>query len=267
MILDLGGALVELKGLDGGVPLSAAELHFLVALPSSLAPDPREADFRLALVSEPELDLLPEPGPAAVRFGESDIEVRHNRYCSRLDFAARRGTLHRRADDAGALGIVLRLAMTAALPLAGGLPIHGAGVVGGGRSLVFFGPSEAGKTTISRASPWPVVSDEIVAVAGSPPSLRATGYRRWPGPEPGLPAPLAALVELAKGPETAIERLTRPEGMRRLIHQLWVPPVPLLQREAMGVAARLVEAVPVYRMAWNPAFPPFREIEERVLGG
>ena len=108
----------------------------------------------------------------------------------------------------------------------------------------------------------------MVAIAGDPPSLRATGYLRWPGPdtEPLLPAPLAALVELAKGPDTLIERLSRPEGLRRLMHHLWVPPVPLLQREALGVAAGVVAAVPVYRMAWDPAWPPFRALEEQVFG-
>ena len=284
VILDLGGALVALETPDSpgpGTPLSAAESRFLEELPRVPASSSRrQSDFRLGLVPEPptplsptlsvpgqkSLDELVESDPAVVRFGPSDMGVRHRRYCAELDFAARRGFLYRRDDGTRALRIVLRIAMTAALPLAGGLPIHGAGMVVGGRSLVFFGRSEAGKTTISHASPWPVVSDEMVAIAGDPPSLRATGYLRWPGAEPLLPAPLAALVELAKGPETVIERLSRPEGLRRLMHHLWVPPVPLLQREAMGVAARVAAAVPVYRLAWNPARPPFREIEERVLG-
>jgi len=287
VILDLGGALVALETPDSpgsGTPLSAAESCFLEELPRPPASSSRPSDFRLGLVPEPPTPLSPSPSPtppvpgqtslddlvdsdpAVVRFGSSDMGVRHRRYCAELDFAARRGFLYRRDDDSRALRIVLRIAMTAVLPFAGGLPIHGAGMVVGGRSIVFFGPSEAGKTTVSRASPWPVVSDEMVAIAGDPPSLRATGYLRWPGAEPILPAPLAALVELAKGPETVIERLARPEGLRRLMHALWVPPVPLLQREALVVAARVVAAVPVYRMAWNPARPPFREIEEQVLG-
>ncbi len=283
VILDLGGALVALETPDSpgpGTPLSAAESRFLEELPRVPDSSSRRSDFRLGLVPEPptplspsvpgqkSLDELVESDPAVVRFGPSDMGIRHRRYCAELDFAARRGFLYRRDDDSRALRIVLRIAMTAVLPFANGLPIHGAGMVVDGRSLVFFGRSEAGKTTVSRASPWPVVSDEMVAIAGDPPSLRATGYLRWPGPdtEPLLPAPLAALVELAKGPETVIERLSRPEGLRRLMHHLWVPPVPLLQREALVVAARLVETVPVYRMAWNPARPPFREIEEQVLG-
>ena len=287
-----------LKTLKTYAPLSAVEWRFLQTLPRRPAVGACKADFRLAVVPEPlsqqkepqvsqpdplslpqplrpqplppaglpPLETLADSGPADVHFGQSGIRVRHARYCAELDLAARRGFLYRRDDGARALRIVLRIAMTAVLPFAGGLPIHGAGMVAGGRSLVFFGRSEAGKTTLSHASPWPVVSDEMVAIAGDPPSLRATGYLRWPGAEPILPAPLAALVELAKGPETVIERLARPEGLRRLMHALWVPPVPLLQREALVVAARVVAAVPVYRMAWNPARPPFREIEEQVLG-
>ncbi len=277
MILDLGGALVAVEAAAGsgalrtGSPLSGAESRFLETLPRGSASAAPEADFRLTLVPEPipghpPLDTLHRTAPAFVRFGESDIGVTHHRYGAELDFATGRGSLYRREEGEGALGIVLRIAMTAALPLAGGLPIHGAGMVVDGRSLVFFGTSEAGKTTVSRASPWPVVSDEMVAVAGSPFSLRATGFLRWPGPEPPLPAPLAALVELAKGPETVIERLALPEALRRVMHTLWVPPVALLQRVALGVAARLVEEVPVYRMTWNAARPPFRELREQVLG-
>jgi hypothetical protein len=268
VIFDLGGAALA---LEAAVSLSDDERRFLEVLPRRRPDYAGGVDFLLAVSPDPPsghalLDEVPDGYPAVVRFGESSIQVRHHRYCAELDAAARRGRLYRRPDASGALGITLRLAMTAVLPLAGGLPIHGAGVVVRGSALVFFGPSEAGKTTISRASPWPVVSDEMVAVAGNPPSLHATGYLRWHGPEPELPAPLAGLVMLSKGPGTEIDRLSRADGLRRLLHNLWVPPVPLLQREALRVAARVVETVPVYRLAWNPERPPFEEIEKRLLG-
>ena len=131
---------------------------------------------------------------------------------------------------------------------------------------MFLGPSEAGKTTLSRACPWPVVSDEMVSIAGNPPSLRATGFLRWPGEEPCLPALLAGLVVLAKGPDTEITRLSRVEGLRQVLQNLWVPPVPALQRHALCVAAGILDSVPAYRMAWNPERPPFVAIEERLLG-
>src|SRR5262245_54264958 len=58
----------------------------------------------------------------------------------------------------------------------GGLLLHGAGVVRGGRAFVFFGPSGSGKTTVTHLSPADLVlSDDLTLVVPAPDGFRAAG--------------------------------------------------------------------------------------------
>ena len=180
--------------------------------------------------------------------------------------------MHRREERAYPLEAVIRTAMMARLPLVGGLPLHAAGVVAHGRGLAFFGPSGAGKTTLAETSPHPVLSDELVAlgpgVAPGPPSLVRSGF--WgEGPERGRPgsAPLAALVALDRGPGFALTRLGPVEAVRGLTAAVPVPLAAPLWSRALAVAAATVTRVPVYRMAWTPAAPPWERLAEALAEG
>jgi hypothetical protein len=220
--------------------------------------------FRLELV-----DALPWPGagldafadgaPADVSAVGDRLRVTHRRFAAEIDPDALSGCLYRRPEHGGAVEIVLRVALAARLPSLGGLPLHAAGLVLDGRGVVFFGPSGAGKSTVSGLAPGPVLSDEFVAVTLGPPTLRSTGF--WgemdeASPPPGE-VPLAALVELAKGPAFRLERLAPGLALRRLLGVLMVPPHPRLWSAAMGLAGEAAKAVPVYRMEWTPDEPPW----------
>jgi hypothetical protein len=156
--------------------------------------------------------------------------------------------------------------MCCRLPLAGGVALHAAGVVVDGHGVVFFGASGAGKSTLAGTSPHPVVSDELVAVAGNPFELRRTGFWGALDERRGAPpaAPLAALVELDKGPRLELEPLDAATAFRRLLPVVVLPPAPELWRQATAVVARLVATVPVLRMAWHPAQPPWAAIVASV---
>jgi hypothetical protein len=78
-------------------------------------------------------------------------------------------------------------------------------VVVDGRGVAFFGPSGAGKSTIAGTSPYPVLSDEMVAIV---PAHVVSGR------PPLWAAALASIGHVARG-------------------------------------------VPVMRLAWNPAEPPW----------
>lgn len=268
--------------------LVLAGCPFVVGPDAALAPDERarlEAlaraapgrafdapEFRLTLVDEP-----PWPGASAANYEDhvaasvraegGRVRVTHRRHLAELDLEALEGRLQRARPGEGAVEITLRVALSARLPSLGGLPLHAAGLVLDGAGLAFFGPSGAGKSTLSALAPGPVLSDELVAVTLDPPVLRATGF--WGGGEsaerPPAEVPLAALVELARGPGFRLERQAPDEAFRRLLGVLLVPPLPRLWQEAMALAARAVREVPVHRMHWSPDDPPWDRLRRAIL--
>jgi hypothetical protein len=210
--------------------------------------------------------LFPQWEPAVQRWSDDRLLCSHRSFTADVDPFAGRARLHRREERAYPLEAVVRTAMTARLPVLGGLPLHAAGVVAGGRAIAFFGPSGAGKTTVAKASPFPVLSDELVAVGpGRPFELVRSGF--WgEGKETGRtgPAALALLVELAKGPALRLTRLAPAPAAARVLASAPVPLAPPLWSRALAVAAELVRTVPVERMEWAPGEPPWERLVERL---
>ena len=136
-----------------------------------------------------------------------------------------------------------------------------------GRGVVFFGPSGAGKTTVASTSPFPVLSDELVAVApGRPFDLVRSGFWGEGGPGGRRRAPLALLVDLAKGPTLRLTRLRPAEAAGRVLGSVPVPHAPPLWSRALAVVADLVQRVPVYRMEWSPYEPPWERLAGVLAG-
>lgn len=231
--------------------------------------DDAQAPTRVELVEAPpwtsdDPSLFPQWEPAVQRWSEGRLLCSHRSFTAEVEPFSGRVRLHRREERAYPLEAVIRTSMMARLPLLGGLPLHAAGVAIEGRGVAFFGPSGAGKTTVASTSPFPVLSDELVAVApGRPFGLVRSGF--WgEGPARGRtgPVPLALLVDLAKGPGLRLTRLRPPEAAGRLLASVPVPLAPPLWSRAVAVAAELVREVPVDRMEWAPAEPPW----ERLAG-
>ena len=145
--------------------------------------------------------------------------------------------LFRREERAYPLEAVIRTAMMARLPLVGGLPLHAAGVVVRGPGVVFFGPSGAGKTTVASTSPYP---GALRRARGRPPGEpfrpRAVGVLgRGTGERTRGPAPLALLVDLAKGPALRLTRLRPAEAAGRVLASApGAPRAPALVARARG---------------------------------
>lgn len=206
-------------------------------------------------------------GPAAIDWADERVRVSHARFVAELDPIGRSGRLFRRSRGAGGLEVTLRTALCSLLPLEGGLPLHAAGIVLEGQGVAFFGASGAGKSTLAGVSPHPVLSDELVAVLPARPfALAASGF--WgtgeEGRTPREAVPLAALVDLAKGADFRLERLGAREAITRLVSVVMVPPAPALWSAALAVLGRLVKDVPVYRMTWSPARPPWDDLEAEL---
>jgi len=213
-------------------------------------------------------ELYPRWEPAVQRWSGGRLLCSHRSFTADIDPFSGRVRLHRREERAYPLEAVIRTAMTARLPLLGGLPLHAAGVVAGGGAIAFFGPSGAGKTTVASTSPFPVLSDELVAVVGRPFALVRSGF--WgEGRETAraAPATLAMLVDLAKGPALTLTRLPPARAAARVLASAPVPLVPPLWSRALAVAAELVRAVPVERMEWTPAEPPWERLGEVLARG
>lgn len=246
-----------LTRLAAGPPLSPTELR-------------RRAPFRIELVTSPpwtstEEGLFRDHAPALVRFVEGRVRLSHAAFTAEIDTLGSEARLYRSRPSAVGVLTTLRTTLSCLLPLAGGLPVHAAAVSMDGDGLVFFGPSGAGKSTLAGLSPFPVLSDELVAVVRAAPfAVSTTGFCRTPTTEVAGTVPLRGLVELDKGPDFRIERLPRRDAVRRLIGVSSVPAVPPLWSQVLEVVGQLAAAVPCYRMAWSPAEPPWKMLREAL---
>jgi hypothetical protein len=232
------------------------------ASPVPARPGLRTFDLRIVdgpIGPEGFTEIPPDEEPARVTSTGRKLLVAHRRLRAEIDLAASEGRLYRTEPDGGALEIALRVALAARLPAEGALPLHAAGIVLEGAGVAFFGPSGAGKTTLAATAPGPIMSDELVVVRVVPPALIPTGFfgELREGEKPAAAAPLVAAVELARGPTFALERLDRSLAVRRLLGSILAPAAVDPWREALAIAGRLVAAVPVYRMEWSPAMPPW----------
>ena len=232
-------------------------------------PDDSQAPVHVEIVEAPpwtsgDPALFPRWEPAVQRWEGGRLLCSHRSFTAEIDPLSGSARLHRREERAYPLEAVIRTAMMARLPILGGLPLHAAGVVAYGRGVVFFGPSGAGKTTVAATSPFPVLSDELVAVTpGRPFDLVRSGF--WGEGPAGArtgQAPLALLVDLAKGPALRLTSLRPSAAAGRVLASVPVPFAPPLWSRALAVVAELVGRVPVYRMEWTPAEPPWERLAD-----
>ncbi len=266
----LGGLAFHIGPSDRITAMDRAGLDHLGVLPfaSALQPDPAGGEvYRLELCSgEPDpaaaLRRLESDGPAWVEWTGQQLQVRHSTFVGVLDPQTAVGRIWRREGTSATLPMMMRVALRSRLPLCGGVPVHAAGIVIQGRAVVFFGPSGAGKSTLAGLSPFPVLSDEMVAIAGPPYRVSGTGVWGTLGPRrfPAESFPLGALVELVKGPGLRLDPLPMPAALRRLLGVLLVPAAPPLWQAALGVLGSLAKSCPLYRMTWSPAQPFWNDL-------
>jgi len=174
-----------------------------------------------------ELALLEGPREAS---GEADITVRPDGVVTarRADFRlvadvdARQATVWL-VPGAQGLASALRVILSRFLPNAmGSLLLHAGASIIDGRAWVYFGPSGVGKSTVAaQLERWPLLSDEMVAVALD----EGSGVTAWGTPfsfrpeRPSIPggAPVGGLFELGCGASLSERRLPDREGTRSLL--------------------------------------------------
>ena len=260
MVLSLGGVRVAIRCWPAGPPVEAHE---------GLAPYacPPPADWALDL----EVATGPFGGPTGVPVVVSSGETGRRRYrVSRydlegsLDEASRLGTFRHEGTRHSVL-VPLKIALSLALPGAGGMLIHAAAALVGGRGYLFPGESGAGKSTLLRAGGGDVpLSDETAIVRRS-----ASGFDLYGTPFHGeltLPprsdhAPLAAIAFPDRALPSGAHPLAPPEALARLMRCVvnFCLDDPELDRELFALAAEVSASVPAFAVSleqgeavWGP---------------
>jgi len=161
-------------------------------------------------------------------------------------------------------------ALTASFVLdEGGLLLHAATVVRGGRAYVFFGPSGAGKTTVTRLSARDIVlSDDMTLVLPGAGGFEAVGIpfgmAHHHVPDTSDAFPIAGLHRLVQSP--AVER-TPLRGAAALAELTTCLPYVCEDREeasrSLDIAGRLLSDVPAWRLLFRKDDSFWNVIQER----
>lgn len=139
--------------------------------------------------------------------------------------------------------------------------IHSSGVIWGNKGFLFFGPSEAGKSTVASLSRrYHVINDEIniVDLEQPVPQLTGTPFNGlFRGKKRGQ-APLKGIFLLNKAPCHNVTLIEGSEAVRNLSKEI-IPPVGLSDfidagtyAEMLDRATEICSRVPVYRLDFLP---------------
>lgn len=147
----------------------------------------------------------------------------------------------------------------------GGFLLHGAGVVRDGRAHVFFGPSGAGKTTVTLLSEGDLIlSDDLVLVRPAAGGHEAAavpfrGVCRRP-PDTDRAFPLAALYRLIQYPADELELLPPARGAAEMMASLpFVVQAGGSASRALEVVSQAATSAPVYRLRFRKS-PEFWDL-------
>lgn len=141
---------------------------------------------------------------------------------------------------------------------AGGLLLHGAGIVRDGRGYLFCGYSGSGKTTVARLSPDDqVLNDDLVVALPSggrwllyatpfwnPTQMRPSGIKS---------APLTALLRLVQNTTVFLEPMGAGQALAEITANVPVLPAdPSLSVALLLRGQQLLRATPAYRLHFLP---------------
>jgi hypothetical protein len=176
------------------------------------------------------------------------------------------------------LSNLLRLLLFAFAPAAPALLLHAAAIEQQGASWLFFGPSHAGKSTVSRLSaPRRVLSDDAVLLeaAGSPVAgLRVATAGLWgaEGSEGLAPErrpvtlPAAAAFQLRQAASNQVRRLTRARAALALLGATsLVAPSAALRQASLAVTDEVAARLPVFELEFSHRDGSFWQVVEAAL--
>lgn len=277
-VLDLaiGRLAVRIEGLSGPQRdrLGTRFMPF-VGAPAGAAASP----LRLLLTRAERDRFLALPAGTAERYRMGRRATERGRDWWSYEFAGRVRPHERAAELAlvtaegpvfeRGLENFLRLLTASYILQEGGLLLHAATVVRDGRAYVFFGPSGAGKTTVTRLSPDDIVlSDDMTLVLPTGGRFEAVGIpfgmAHHHVPDTREAFPIAGLHRLVQSP--AVERSPL-KGAPALAELATCLPYVCEDRDeaslSLAIAGRLLESVPAWRLFFRKDDSFWNVIQER----
>lgn len=221
----------------------------------------RRVDWRLEM-GVGTVPTAPEPDVVVERTGADDcFSVRRHDFVGTLDLGRRTGWVTLLEADEIALDSFFRVAYSLALLERGGLVLHSASLVRGGRARVFCGPSGSGKTTIARLSDdASLLSDELSIVRVANGRVVAHGTPFWGDlarAGDNVCVPVAGVYLLHHGPHHVVQPLPAARALAALLpNVLFFAKDAALGRRLLAIAGGLVESVPCATLTFrrDPGF-------------
>jgi hypothetical protein len=184
---------------------------------------PRDGFLRIPGGTEPETYRL------LTRFEDAHLLAWSYEWASSIEFEERKAILVAATEERVVFDRIvenfLRVAFAHLVLAKGGLLMHAAGVVKGGRAYVFFGPSGSGKTTTTVMSAGSLIlSDDLLMIVRDGEAFRASSV-----PFRGLVAPpattderypIGGLYRLVKDDSDFLEDLGRPQAVGQVVQSL-----------------------------------------------
>lgn len=169
-----------------------------------------------------QLDKLPSPSQSHVfTFEQGKLSFSAPAYQGEVDVLASNAWLSLEAQSPlDGVEYFLRVIYALLLFEAGGVLLHGAGLVREQRAYVFFGHSGSGKTTASRLSKGVIVlNDDLVALLPVSPGWMVYATPFW-NPTQVMPvpyaAPLAGLYRLVQAQRVWLEQISPAQAVAEL---------------------------------------------------
>ena len=268
LVIDIGGVVCEvhLPQPEWRAPLAERYVEFL---------SEEDSAWQITLRHDP---TLTDTEDDSIEYVGDVTQFRVAAYIGSIDLGFHRATVSTPGEDraASALERVLSYICMQTLPRRGSaLWLHAAGLVLNGNGYVFFGPSGAGKTTLSllardRAE---ILSDEniIVRCSAAGPQLLSTPF--WGGSTPcdlirrvRRTVPLRALFAMRHTPDFAVRPLSASEAVLALLATEKVATERVDSASAwLGAAAQVVQEIPVYELAFAPTLTLWSFLEQHNL--
>ena len=290
----IGGIPVRVTGFDEVQAASLLHRHGIFCRRSETEDRPRmEVSVRRAgrpafLIVRADVD----PGAPGGTTGPSEYYRIHTRWetgallatsyewAASIDFTGATGdlvladsALYGRAEFDRSLENFLRVVYSHLAIPANGFLLHSAGLVRSDRAFLFFGPSGAGKTTVTTLSPGAkVLSDDLTMVMrgdGNQYAACSVPFRGLfaPRPESAATYPLAGLFRLVQDTTDSLEPLDGAAAVGEVVGSLpFVMDRPEMAGAAIDTVSAVASQVPVFRLHFRKDTTFWRVLEDRVDG-